>query len=151
MSIIPISPDKLLTVKDSEGNEFYFRYLTGKLRGDYQDIQDSLYSKAKKFNKEARKILSESGNKNPDEGAIAKKSLEISKRDGVITGGDEDRHMSSVIDLFLSDWKINGYDSKAGSRKPSEYFQITSMVELMGLLSDHIEELMGLTVQDKKN
>ncbi|MFA5217225.1 hypothetical protein [Sulfuricurvum sp.] len=168
MSIIPISPDKVLTHKCDNGDEIYFRYLTGEYRAKYQDVQDSLYVKAKTFKEEAEKLskttIKNMGKENESiddatkrviiptlEQLTAKKSLELAKEKGIITGADEDRHMAEVIDLFCTGWKIEGQPNRDPGKRPSEYFQITSMVELMGILSEHIEELMGLTVQDQKN
>lgn len=151
MSIIPILPDQVITHKDENGNEFYFRYLTGEYRHKYQVIQGEFQRKAVSFVDEAKKQLIESGIPEPDEKSIVKKSIEIAKEKGIITSADEDKNMADIVDIFVKDWKGNGFPQLLPGEKPSDYLTITSLIELMVILSQYIEQLIGLTVEDQKN
>lgn len=151
MSIIPILPDQVITHKDENGNEFYFRYLTGEYRHKYQVTQGEFQRKAVSFVGEAKKQLIESGISEPDEKSIVKKSIEIAKEKGIITSADEDKNMADIVDIFVKDWKGNGFPQLLPGKKPSDYLTITSLIELMVILSQYIEQLIGLTVEDQKN
>lgn len=166
MSIIPISPDKALVHKCADGSEIYFRYLTGKHRAEYQDIQEVLYDKSKPYIEEAKKLAakqiselkkSTKAQEKKDvpipsiERLTAQNAISLAKQNGAITSADEDRQTAAYVDLFVTGWKGKGFEPKKPDVPPSHYFTPTSIAELMEILSEHIQELMGLTVQDQKN
>jgi hypothetical protein len=166
MSIIPISPEVRLTHKCEDGSEVYFRYLTGEHRAKYQDIQESLALKARPYFSEAKKIavkqiseLKKSVEKQGKTDVIipqleqltARIALQKAEEAGDITQADQDKQTAAYVDLFVTGWKIKGAPQKKEDIPASHYFTPVSLTEIMEILSQHIQELMGLSVQDQKN
>ena len=147
MPIIPIDPNQLLTHTDEDGSEFYFRYLTGEYREKFSRVNSFLVNKASKYLEIAKKEIG----KKAEGKDIATRAISLAKKAGVITEEDENRNTSDIIDIFLVGWKGKKFPKLAKDRKPSDYLTPVALSGIMGILSEHLEELLGLSVDDLKN
>ena len=57
MAVIPIDPKEVIIHKDDNGNEFHFRYLTGKHRAMFHKAQSAMTELSQPFYEKAKRSL----------------------------------------------------------------------------------------------
>lgn len=149
MSVIPIDPKEVIIEKDDAGNEFHFRYITGENRAKFMKAQSIISDLALPYVDRAKKRLK----KNATVEEISTKAIELARKDGVITQEIEDKSTADMVDILLCNWKAKKGDWPiiTEDNPPSKYLTFSSLAEVMEMAGKHIDKLMGLTIEDRKN
>ena len=147
MAVIPIDPKEVIIHKDDNGNEFHFRYLTGKHRAMFQKAQSAMTELSQPYFERAKKSL-KNGAKIHE---IAQRAIELAKKAGAITPEIEDKQSADIIDVMLCNWKGKGFPKITETNPPSTFLTQVQLAEVMEMASQYIEQVLGLTEEDRKN
>jgi hypothetical protein len=57
----------------------------------------------------------------------------------------------SLVDIFIVDWKGEKLPKRDKEKKPSQQLLAMQLIDCSNVLTDHIEDLTGLSVEETKN
>lgn len=148
MSIIPIDPRQTIVHVQDDGSEIHFRYLTGEYRSKFTAVQSLVSNAAKPYIPVAKKQLK---GKKKDYKSIATLAVNLAEADGIVNDEMLERQTADMIDIVVCGWKGEGFPEIKKGTKPSDYLTSVQLSEVMIIANEYMNEIMGLTVEDRKN
>lgn len=151
--MIPISSDQVFKVKDPESSALlHLRYLTGQHLDRFSALQKSDVA-IEKYRAQAEKNIAKTTHgKSQKEQAplVAREMMRLAEADGIDTGNSFAK-ACEMVDIFLCGWEGEGWPKFPANGKPSSMFKMSDLLTLSELISEHIDELTGISVDEAKN
>jgi len=152
--MIPIAPGKFIEcVDEKSGITYKFAYLTGDRQDEFMRLQDTDNEKTlayvQKAASEVEKIKGKRWSKGEKQEAIKKRANELA---GSTPSDSTDKlkYSRSLIDIFLVGWEGKGLP-KFPDSKPSQYLLLGDVMKVSEMITDKVQELTGIDMEEAKN
>lgn len=151
--MLPLKKGARYSYEDEKsGAVYYFRYLTGACKGDYDNHNDTIIELMSRMDavKQYAKKYKVSLDVTPETLTIDKHLIYCNKEMSSINNAF-DTCSNNLIDIFLVGWMLPGETEVACDGKPSTMFVDADLKEMASVIKKLLPVLSGEKVEEAKN